>query len=332
MNEKEALNVLLNLIQEHRETYDVIHPDFLDQEYIESDSKSAGGLLVEILTADVEKATEEDGVTNLNELLPDILAYYRSFRWITNAKTEDVIKAAWKFIFIHEANHFDCDLGSLVVENGLNNTFRAGRYSDRGYHCSHEEALGQTRGKLAVQKMKYRDIAQSIESIFNGASSGYDNFKFHPKAAHIGFDEVVSHSVRQVCDKNKPAFMAHAVLNRKDYSHKILKVYIHYRLEKIEGVNELAIPKSILMSERADKSLSKIVKKDRLFLKDWETAKGQLATNPSHPSLGVRKFQGRNGVYEGRINKADRFLFLPLPNQVFMIEDIGKRNDLYPHG
>lgn len=356
MNEKQALKILLNLIQEHREIYDVKLPDFLNEEFIDSDANSAGELLSQILKQEVENAKEEDGEADIRELLPDILAYYRSFRfrapdrfkafgihlnlpafarfckkikWITKANSEDVITAAWKFIFTHEANHFDCDLGSLIVENGLDNTFRAGRYKDFRFHCNHEEALGQTRGKLAVKKMKYIIIAEAIESMFKGASAGYDNFDFYTKALHFGFDEVVSHSVMQLCDKHKPAFLAHVIMNRKDYSHKILKIYFHFRLENFNENHKLAVPKNVNFDEKAEKQLNKILKKDKLFEELVEKAKAQLLADPHHPSLRVSKFNGVEGIYEARLDRGSRILFKKNESGGFTILEIGK--ELYRH-
>ncbi|MDO8140418.1 MAG: hypothetical protein Q6358_02875 [Candidatus Brocadiales bacterium] len=58
-----------------------------------------------------------------------------------------------------------------------------------------------------------------------------------------------------------------------------------------------------------------------------------LLKNPYHPSLGIKKTKGEvvkgyTDVFEGRINKSYRFLFV-IENDVFILLRCGKHDDFF---
>ena len=356
MNKKEAFDDLLNIFREFRNTSEVTLPDFLNSDAIEMDFKDTGELLGKILYSEVHNATEADGNIDVRALSIELMAYYCSFRfanpdprkqfgvhllldvfvkfckkikWDSKSDTQDVISAAWEFVFAHEANHFDCDLGSVLVENGLSTTFNSGRNSLKGFFCEHEESLGQTRAISALKKRKYAQIIDAIKTIYAGAPDGYGDLNYLYGNVSIGFDEVVSHSVNQECDMNRPAVLIHSILSRKHYSPKTLKVFIHYSSIPVTNVSSLATPTGVKIDPKAEKQLHKLAKKDKTFSKSVEKTKNQLMNNPHHPSLGVCKFQGADGIYEARIDGGARLIFKRNEEGEFVILELGR--ELYRH-
>ena len=327
-------------------------------------SKSALDFLVELwdqankdLGSDDEYRSfyDHDGVET--EEVDLLLAYYRTFRSINKGRNIqdwgihfnvgnffafvrriaksagtsgiDALPACYYFVWQHELNHYEVDLGVYFLEAHIGK--RA--YFAKANPLEIEEALGNGRGVTHPKVKGFKKYI--VDRYANSSLRGYNQLRDYltVKRQNEAFNKILFDLIRPVTTKAVP--IAHEFMKPgKPFSPSLVPLYFHIGI----GGDELRSPvpqvfhyvvKNISVSESAKRDIKKLTRKNALLQEKIETAKQKIISNPDSNGNRLRKFQGSKGMIEARVDEGMRILMQDRGSGNYEIIHVG--NDLYNH-
>ncbi len=287
----------------------------------------------------------------------EVLAYYRTFRSIEKGRRHQdwgihfnvgnffafvrriaksagvdglaVLPACYYFVFQHEVNHYEVDLGIFFLEA---HSGKRG-YFNRTTPNLLEEALGNGRGATHAKVKKYKKFI--VHRYAHSSLPGYNQLQDYltPKRQRDAFNEILFDCIRPANSQEVP--LAHEFMKLgQPFSPSQIPIYFHIGIGG--DISKPSVPQNfqyvvnvITYSESGKREIAKLTKKDAQLREKIERVHKKIIENPNSNGNRLRKFHGSRGMIEARIDGGMRMLMQDRGNGAYEVIHIG--NDLYDH-
>jgi len=287
----------------------------------------------------------------------DVLAYYRTFRSIEKGRHSqdwgihfnvgnffafvrriaksagvdglEVLPACYYFVFQHEVNHYEVDLGIFFLEAHSGKR----EYFMRPTPNLLEEALGNGRGATHPKVKKYKKIF--VDRFAHSSLPGYNQLQDYmtPTRQNAAFNEILFDCIRPATQQEIP--LAHEFMKPgRPFSPSLIPIFFHIGIGGVPSKPSTPqvfqyVVNTITYSESGKREIAKLTKKDSQLREKIERAQKKIIENPNSHGNRLRKFHGSRRMIEARIDGGMRILMQDRGNGAYEVIHIG--NGLYDH-
>lgn len=292
---------------------------------------------------------ETDGV--------EVLAYYRTFRSINkgfhahdwgihfnvsnffafvrriseSAGVEglEVLPACYHFVFQHEVNHYEVDLGIFFLEknSGKFEYFNMSRPNEL------EEALGNGRGVTHVKVKKYKKYI--VDRYAYSSLPGYNKLRDYmtPQRQKDAYNKILFDCLSAFTDQRIP--LAHEFMKPgKPFSSSQIPIYFHIGVGGVISKSSTTqylnfVVNTITISGSGARDIAKLTKRNAQLREKIDKTLIKIIENPNSNGNRLRKFHSSKGMIEARIDDGMRLLLQDRGEGAYEVIHIGKA--LYSH-